>query len=28
MAESSDEITYVAVVNDEEQYSIWARGRD
>lgn len=28
MAEGSDEITYVAVVNDEEQYSIWARGRD
>ncbi|WP_156725186.1 MbtH family protein [Streptomyces apocyni] len=27
MAERTDELTYVVVVNDEEQYSIWARGR-
>jgi MbtH protein len=28
MAENSDVVTYAVVVNDEEQYSIWARGRE
>ncbi|MCX4820760.1 MbtH family NRPS accessory protein [Streptomyces sp. NBC_01142] len=28
MAEVNDEITYVVVVNGEEQYSIWVSGRE
>ncbi len=28
MFEDDDDRTYVAVVNDEEQYSIWPDGRD
>ncbi|GAA3840625.1 hypothetical protein GCM10022226_73900 [Sphaerisporangium flaviroseum] len=28
MSEQSTDVTYAVVVNDEEQYSIWAVGRE